>query len=169
MSRASVAQHDAQERIVDLQVTVVVDEPELAKLVHEEVHSRPCRADHFGQDFLRDLRKGAVRRFGLTVPSQQQERTGEPLLSGVEQLVDEVFFDSDVPCQHVTQETICERRRRVELPHHLRFLNRQDRRGGDGRRSGHPMRLPREAPLAEEMSDIEQRDNGLLPRVRLER
>ena len=58
----SVAQHNAHERIVNLQVTVVVDEPELPKPVHEEVHPRACRADHFGQDFLRDLRKGAVRR-----------------------------------------------------------------------------------------------------------
>jgi hypothetical protein len=45
---ASVAQHDTQERIVHFQGAVVVDEPELPKLVHEEVHSRTCRADHFG-------------------------------------------------------------------------------------------------------------------------
>ena len=47
-SAGLVPQHDAQERVVDPQAAVVVDEPELPKLVHEEVHPRPCRADHFG-------------------------------------------------------------------------------------------------------------------------
>ena len=97
MSRASVAQHNAQQRVVHLEIAVVVDEPELPKLVHEEVDPRACRADHFGQHLLRHLRKRAVRCLGLTVPRQQQERTGKPLLSGVEKLVDKIFFDPDVP------------------------------------------------------------------------
>lgn len=58
----SVAQHDTQERAVHFQGAVVVDEPELPKLVHEEVDARSCRADHLRQDFLRQLRKSAVRR-----------------------------------------------------------------------------------------------------------
>ena len=59
---ASVAQHHAQEGVVDLQAAVVVDEPELAKLVHEEVDPRARGADHLRQDFLRHFRQGPVRR-----------------------------------------------------------------------------------------------------------
>jgi hypothetical protein len=60
-------------------------------------------------DVLRHLGKGAVRRFRFTVPREQQERPGKTFLGGVEQLVDEVFFDADVPGQHVRQEAIGER------------------------------------------------------------
>ena len=37
-----------------------------------------------------------------TAPAE--ERAGKPLLSGVEQLIDEVFFDPDVARQHVSEE-----------------------------------------------------------------
>ena len=36
----SIAEHDAQEGVVDLQAAVVVDEPELPELVHEEIEAR---------------------------------------------------------------------------------------------------------------------------------
>jgi predicted dithiol-disulfide oxidoreductase (DUF899 family) len=55
--RRSIAEHDTQERVVNLQCAVVVDEPELPKFVHEEVDPRARRSDHFGEDLLRHLRK----------------------------------------------------------------------------------------------------------------
>jgi hypothetical protein len=36
-----VVQNDIQQRAVDLEATVVVDEAQLAKFVHEEAHARP--------------------------------------------------------------------------------------------------------------------------------
>jgi len=41
----------------------------------------------------------------------------------IEKLVDEVLFESGLPRQHVSKETIGERRRGVERPHHFRLLN----------------------------------------------
>ena len=52
----SIPQHDAQQRIVDLQTTVVLDEAEFPELVHEKVYPRACRSDHLSQRFLRHSR-----------------------------------------------------------------------------------------------------------------
>jgi len=122
-SRQSVAQDHAQERVVDLQAAVVLDESELPKLVHEEVHARTRRAHHLGKRFLRHSRERPMGGFGLTVARQQQQRAGQALLARVEQLIDEVFFDADISRQHVTQKTIRESRLSMKLAHHFRFLD----------------------------------------------
>jgi hypothetical protein len=48
----SIPQHDAEERIVDLQAPVVLDEAQLPELVHEEVHARARGPNHLGQGLL---------------------------------------------------------------------------------------------------------------------
>jgi hypothetical protein len=104
---------------VNLQTAVVLDESELPKFVHEEVHARAGGAHDLGQDFLRHSRKRAVRRFGFPVSHQPQQRTSQPFLARVEQLVDQIFVDSDVPRQHVRQETNRECGPGVELPYYF--------------------------------------------------
>ena len=42
----SVVQHDAQQRVVDPEAAVVLDEAKLLELVHEEVDARAGRSDH---------------------------------------------------------------------------------------------------------------------------
>ena len=42
----SIVQDDRQERVIHLEAAVVLAEPELLELVHEEVHPRPCGANH---------------------------------------------------------------------------------------------------------------------------
>jgi hypothetical protein len=96
-ARPLVVQNDAEESRVDLEATVVFDEPQFPELVHEKVHARSCRPDHVRQCFLRDPRYRSLRAGLIGVPRQQQKRPREPLLAGVEQLVDEVRFDADVP------------------------------------------------------------------------
>ena len=71
--------------------------------------------------------KRAVSRLGFTVTRQQQERAREPLLAGVEELVDEILFDPDIPRQHVGKEPIRERGVSLELPHHVLLLDDDDR------------------------------------------
>jgi hypothetical protein len=56
-SAQSVAQDHTQKRVVDLQAAVVLDESELPKLVHEEVHARTRRPHHLGERFLRQSRE----------------------------------------------------------------------------------------------------------------
>jgi hypothetical protein len=110
-----------------------------------------------------------VRRLRFTVPREQQQRAGKEFLSRIEKLVDEVFFDADVPRQHVRQETIRERWRRVELTHHLRFFNHQNRGRGHGRCGRHPVDLSGETALAEEMAGVEHSGHGFFSRMRQDR
>jgi hypothetical protein len=51
-SAGSIPHYDTQERVVDLQATVVLDEAQLPKLVHEEVHARAGGPNHLCQRFL---------------------------------------------------------------------------------------------------------------------
>ena len=62
-------------------------------------------------------------RIDLAVAREQQQRPGEPLFAGVEELIDEVRLDADVPRQHVRDEAVRERRLFVEQPHHRVLLD----------------------------------------------
>ena len=47
---------DFEQRPVNFQTAVVINETELSETIHKEVHSRSRGADHFCQGFLADLR-----------------------------------------------------------------------------------------------------------------
>ena len=63
----------------------------------------------------------------LAVPRQQQQRPGQSFLAGVEQLVDQVLLDPDVPRQHVRDEPIRQRMLLVQEAHHLILVDEKDR------------------------------------------
>src|SRR6188472_1287023 len=52
---ALIAENDGQERAVDVQAAVVVDEAHLAEAVHEVADPRPRGADHGGEGLLAHL------------------------------------------------------------------------------------------------------------------
>src|SRR4026207_774919 len=49
-----IVQNYIQERVMDLQVSVVIDETQLAEFVHEEAHTR-ASGDHLGKSGLADF------------------------------------------------------------------------------------------------------------------
>jgi hypothetical protein len=102
-----VVQDDAQQSRVDLKPAVIFDEPELSELVHEEIDARPRRPNHVCEQFLRELGEDRLRFVGHTVPCEQQKRASKPFLAGIEQLIDEIFFNADVAGQHERDEPIC--------------------------------------------------------------
>ena len=99
-------QHDAQERGIDLNSAVILDETELPEFVHEEIDPRARCADHLGERFLRYFGEHSVGFVFFTVTGKQEKSAGEPLLAGVEQLIDQILFNSNVPRQHETDEAI---------------------------------------------------------------
>ena len=96
----SVVQDDGEQRAVNLdtgvEIAVVLDESEPFEFLHEEIHARPRRADDFRQRLLRDFRDDLPRLDLLAVAREQKQRPRQPLLAGIEELVDQVLFDADV-------------------------------------------------------------------------
>jgi hypothetical protein len=92
-------QDHAQEATVNRQPAgdaFVIDKAQLLELIHEMTDPRPGGTDHLSQVFLID---SGMYRFGpafLPKMSQQQENPSQTLLAGVEKLIDEIPFESDV-------------------------------------------------------------------------
>ena len=54
-------QNRTQQRIVNLDVSIVIDETKLAKLVHEMAYAGSGGADHLRQCFLTNIRTDLLR------------------------------------------------------------------------------------------------------------
>ena len=55
--------------------------------------------------------------------SQEQKDAGQPLLAGVEELIDQIGLDPRIPCQQKSHEDISERLFLMQLPDHLLHLD----------------------------------------------
>jgi hypothetical protein len=86
---------------VNLQATVIFDEAQLPKLVHEETHPGPRGPDHFGQGFLTDSRNDELLLPVFAEAGQQQQSPSQPFLTGIEKLIDQVLLDPHIPGQQV--------------------------------------------------------------------
>ena len=102
------------------------------------------------------------RRVLPPVSGEQQQRTGEPFLAGIEELIDQVFFDSDIARQHVLDEPVREFGTFVQQPNHVALRDSQERRPHDRLRRAHAQRLPGQAALTEEITRAEHGHDRLL-------
>src|SRR5947209_645513 len=89
---------------MDFQFSVVFDETQFAEFVHEKAHARSGRADHLRQRFLTELSHDRLRPAFLAEIRKQKEKSGEALFARIEQLVDQVLFNSTVPSQQIRHE-----------------------------------------------------------------
>ena len=71
MTQQLVVENDVEERAVDLQPAVVVDESQFPEPIHKKAHSRASGADHFCQRFLTDLWHHGLRNPFLAKMSEQ--------------------------------------------------------------------------------------------------
>jgi hypothetical protein len=92
-----IVQNNAQQRAVDFDAAVVINEAQLPKLVHEMAHTGPRRADHLRERLLAHLRNDRLGSTFLAKVSQQEKSPCQTLLTRIEQLIDQVLFDPDGP------------------------------------------------------------------------
>src|SRR5690348_5619984 len=105
-SASLLAQSDSQ-RFLDLDPAVTFNEAEPPKFVHEEIHSRTRGSNHRRQGFLGDFREGRICLW-ILLPrtSEQQKRSGEALLTRIDELIDQVRFHLNVALDHLFDEVI---------------------------------------------------------------
>jgi len=156
-----LVQDNTEERSIDLKTAVVLNEAELSEFVHEKIEPRACWADHLCQRFLRYFGEQSVGLVFLAVTGKQQKRAGEPLLARVEQLVDQVLLDSNVPCQHESDEPVGKVMLLVKYLEHFTLLNNEHgARGNRGSRL-HANRLARQTAFAKEVARSQNGDDRL--------
>ena len=85
---------------------VVVDEAQLPKAIHEEADTRTRGSDHLGESLLTYLRNNRYRLRLLAEIGQQQEKPREAFLARIEELVNKVFFDTDVAGKQIGQKAL---------------------------------------------------------------
>src|SRR5271157_1171510 len=100
----SVVQDDIQQRAVNVQSAVIVDEAQLAEPVHEEVDSGARGANDLGQHLLADFGNHRLGFALLPEVRQQEQHPRQPLFAGVEKLVYQVLLNADVAGEQIPQE-----------------------------------------------------------------
>jgi hypothetical protein len=69
---------------MNLDLSVIGDEAELAKLVHEKADTGAGCPDHLGERLLANLRCDGLWGAIFSEICQKQEKTREPFLAGIE-------------------------------------------------------------------------------------
>ena len=77
-------QNRTQQRVVNLDMAVVIDETKFAKLVHEMAHAGSGGADHLRQCFLTNVRTDRLRAAFLPEIREQQQHARKPPLARIE-------------------------------------------------------------------------------------
>jgi hypothetical protein len=96
--------HSQQAEPVNAQSTVVLNEAQFSKPVHEKTDSCSGCANHFRQDLLTYFRNQAVGVAILSKISKQQKRSGQPPFTGAEHLVREVIVDLRYVSQQISNQ-----------------------------------------------------------------
>lgn len=82
---------------MNLNAAVVIDESQFPEFIHKKADAGARRANHVRKRLLADL---CDHRFRLTLLAeirQQTEKSREPLLTRIEQLIDEIGLNADGP------------------------------------------------------------------------
>jgi hypothetical protein len=87
-------QDNTQEGIVDVDLAVVFDEAQFPEFVHEKIDPGPRCPNHLRQHHLRYFGEHLLRMALRAIAREQQQSTRQPFLAGVEELVDQILFDT---------------------------------------------------------------------------
>src|SRR4029077_14649060 len=105
-----VVENDVEQRTVDLQSALdpagVLNETQFSESVHEEAYSRTRGSNHVCKRFLAYFGNNSLGHTFLAEMSQQQENAGQPLFTGIKQLVNQIFLIADIPRQQIRDEQV---------------------------------------------------------------
>src|SRR5580692_4780019 len=96
-----ITQDGIKQRTVNFYLPVVADETIFTKLVHEEADARPGGADHIGQCFLTKIDRDRLSYSLLAEICEEKEKPSEAPFARIEELVDQIVFDSTVARQKI--------------------------------------------------------------------
>ena len=146
---------------MDLESAIVSNKARFLESVHEEIHTRPCRSDHFRRRLLRHIRERPFRVGFLAVARQQEQRSCQPFLAGIKELIDQILFDSNISGEHVGYEAVGKRMLSVKHALHLILFNHKHGRRHDRRGRPPPNSLACQAPFAKKVSRAQDCHNRL--------
>jgi hypothetical protein len=89
-----------------LNLAIVLDEAQFPEFVHEKIDPGPRYANHLRQHLSRYFGKRFVRMARRAIAREQQQRTCQTFLAGVEELVYQIRLDSDISRQHISDEAV---------------------------------------------------------------
>jgi hypothetical protein len=125
-----VVQDNTQEGIFDVDpAAVVLDKSQFPEFVHEKIDARPRCANHLSQHLLGYFGKCFLKFARRSEAREQEQSARQSFLAGVEELVYQVLFDSDVSRQHVSDEAVGKLVFPVKHSNHFAFLNDEHSRG----------------------------------------
>jgi hypothetical protein len=87
-SRWLLVQDNTQEGSIDVKTSIVLNEAQFPEFIHEEIDSGARCPDHFRQSLLRYFGDHFLRLVLLAIASEQQQSAGQPLFTGVKELID---------------------------------------------------------------------------------
>src|ERR1035441_1734525 len=124
---------------------------------------RPGRSDHSRQCFLTDLWNHGLQRAFLAKVRKLKQNPSQPLLARIEQLINQVIFNSNIAGEQVGREERRELRVGVQQPYHS--LLAETKKGRVFIRLGrrHAQGLPSQAAFTEELVSTEKRYDSFLP------
>ena len=100
-------ENNTKQRTMDLEApAIVVNKSQFPEPVHEKTDSRAGGADHFCQHLLADLGNYGLGFAFLAKMSEQQKDSGQPLFAGIKELINQIFFVTDVPRQQTGHEQV---------------------------------------------------------------
>jgi len=80
-----------------MEPALIVNQPHLFEAIHEETDAGAGGLDHLSECFLANLRNDLFRLAFFPEVGHEQQRSRQPLLAGVKELIHQVFLDANVP------------------------------------------------------------------------
>src|SRR5882762_5474081 len=100
-----------------------MNEAQPPKILHKKFHERARCNNDIREHLLRHSGKHLLWPGFLAIASEQQKSSGQPFLARIEELINQILLDSDVPREHIRHEAVGESMFRVEHANHLVFFN----------------------------------------------